>query len=95
MNMTTEFLLDEMKQRGAKYLVLCPFHKEKTPSMQLDLEDLEYFCYSCEAKGRLKNVKKVIAIDFVPNKPVVRLERPVIEMREPYMPFLEKLIDNL
>lgn len=34
---------------GADYIVLCPFHSEKTPSCRVHKN--RYYCFGCEAKG--------------------------------------------
>ncbi len=44
-----------LKKTGGRYLGLCPFHEEKTPSFTVF--DDRYFCFGCKASGD--------AIDFV------------------------------
>lgn len=40
------------------YMMNCPFHEEKTPSFLIYRNDFRYFCFSCQAKGYLKNKEK-------------------------------------
>ena len=46
----------ELKQRGTRYVGLCPFHNEKTPSFYI-FSDQHFKCFGCGAHGD--------AIDFV------------------------------
>ena len=42
-----------LKRRGANYLGLCPFHKEKTPSFTVSADKQIYKCFSCNAAGNV------------------------------------------
>lgn len=42
-----------LKQRGSKYVGLCPFHSEKTPSFTVDADKQLYHCFGCGAGGDL------------------------------------------
>ncbi|MEW6368106.1 MAG: DNA primase [Acidobacteriota bacterium] len=42
-----------LKKRGGKYLGLCPFHQEKTPSFTVDAERKLYYCFGCHRGGDL------------------------------------------
>jgi len=42
-----------MKQRGADYFCLCPFHEEKTPSCSVSEEKQYFHCFGCETGGDL------------------------------------------
>ncbi len=46
-----------LSQRGRRWIGLCPFHEEKTPSFSVDPERGLYYCFGCHAGGDL--------IDFV------------------------------
>ena len=41
----------ELKKRGARWLGLCPFHAEKTPSFSVSIEKGLYYCFGCHAGG--------------------------------------------
>jgi len=40
-----------LKRRGNRWLGLCPFHQEKTPSFSVDAERGLYYCFGCHAGG--------------------------------------------
>lgn len=46
-----------LAQRGRRWIGLCPFHEEKTPSFSVDPERGLYYCFGCHAGGDV--------IDFV------------------------------
>lgn len=41
----------KVERRGQRFVALCPFHKEKTPSLSLDPERKLYYCFGCGAGG--------------------------------------------
>jgi DNA primase len=41
----------ELRQRGARYTGLCPFHDERTPSFSVDPTEKLYYCFGCQAGG--------------------------------------------
>ncbi|MED1664253.1 DNA primase [Brevibacillus laterosporus] len=41
----------QLKKRGRAYLGLCPFHSEKTPSFNVNVERQFYHCFGCHAGG--------------------------------------------
>ncbi|NSW88454.1 DNA primase [bacterium] len=43
----------ECKKSGSGYKVLCPFHDDKTPSMQVSDDKGLYHCFVCKAGGNL------------------------------------------
>lgn len=40
-----------LQKRGKRYIGLCPFHKEKTPSFSIDPSAGLYYCFGCGAGG--------------------------------------------
>lgn len=56
-----------LKKVGRRFLGLCPFHSEKTPSFNVDPERRFFYCFGCKAAGN--------AIDFV-------MKRDRVEFRE-------------
>ncbi|MBE7014190.1 MAG: DNA primase [Ruminococcaceae bacterium] len=56
----------DLKQSGNRFLGLCPFHKEKTPSFFVNKEDQLYYCFGCHEGGNIINfVEKVNNLDFI------------------------------
>ncbi len=43
----------QLKKQGNRYLGLCPFHNEKTPSFTVDPERQLFYCFGCQAGGNL------------------------------------------
>lgn len=42
-----------LKKQGAKYVALCPFHNEKTPSFHVFPGEEHYHCFGCGAHGNV------------------------------------------
>lgn len=40
-----------LRRSGNKHIGLCPFHREKTPSFQVDAENQLYYCFGCATGG--------------------------------------------
>ena len=54
-----------LKRRGANYLGLCPFHKEKTPSFTVSKDKQIYKCFGCGQGGNVIHfVSKLENLDF-------------------------------
>jgi DNA primase len=41
----------DLRRSGARYLGLCPFHEERTPSFSVDPSANLYYCFGCQAGG--------------------------------------------
>ena len=70
-----------LKKVGRRWVGLCPFHAEKTPSFYVNAEEGLYMCFGCQAKGDVITfVREVDHLDFV--EAVERLaSRAGIELR--------------
>lgn len=42
-----------LQKRGDKYVGLCPFHTEKTPSFNVDVEKRLFYCFGCGVGGNV------------------------------------------
>jgi DNA primase len=40
-----------LKKVGQRYVGLCPFHAEKTPSFSINAQEGLFYCFGCQAKG--------------------------------------------
>ena len=55
-----------LKRQGRRWVGLCPFHGEKTPSFSVNAEEGFYYCFGCHAKGdAISFVRAVEHLDFV------------------------------
>ncbi len=71
-----------LKKQGQRYIGLCPFHNEKSPSFSVDPAQNLYYCFGCRRGGDVfKFVQEVEGAGFLDS---VRLlaDRAGIEIRE-------------
>src|SRR6476646_6911003 len=55
-----------LKRAGANFSALCPFHKEKTPSFNVNPQRQIFYCFGCHKGGDVfAFVKEYESIDFV------------------------------
>ncbi len=55
-----------LKRQGQRWVGLCPFHGEKTPSFSVNAEAGLYYCFGCQEKGdAISFVRAVEHLDFV------------------------------
>jgi DNA primase len=57
----------ELRRTGAnRYVGLCPFHDERTPSFQVVPDEKRYYCFGCQASGdAFTYVMETEGVDFV------------------------------
>jgi DNA primase len=54
-----------LRRVGRRWVGLCPFHAEKTPSFSVNGEEGLYYCFGCQAKGDVITfVREVEHLDF-------------------------------
>ena len=55
----------DLRRVGARWVGLCPFHEERTPSFSVSAEHKVYYCFGCEASGdAIGFVREAEALDF-------------------------------
>ncbi len=55
-----------LRQQGRRWVGLCPFHSEKTPSFSVNAQEGFYYCFGCQAKGdAITFVRATEHLDFV------------------------------
>jgi DNA primase len=55
-----------LRKQGARWVGLCPFHAEKSPSFSVNAELGFYYCFGCQAKGDVITfVREAQHLDFV------------------------------
>jgi DNA primase len=55
-----------LRKTGRRWVGLCPFHPEKSPSFSLNAEEGLYYCFGCQAKGDVITfVREIEHLDFV------------------------------
>jgi DNA primase len=55
-----------LRRVGRRWVGLCPFHAEKSPSFTVNAEEGLYYCFGCQAKGDVITfVREVEHLDFV------------------------------
>ncbi len=71
-----------LRRSGNRHVGLCPFHKEKTPSFQVDADNQLYYCFGCQTGGDVLsfvmkhgNLSFVDAVDYLANKYNIELPR--------------------
>jgi DNA primase len=47
----------QLEHQGKKYVGLCPFHQEKTPSFTVDPSAQTFCCLGCGAKGMQESLQ--------------------------------------
>ena len=55
----------DLRRVGSRWVGLCPFHDERTPSFSVNATDKLFYCFGCEAKGdAIGFVQQTEALDF-------------------------------
>ena len=55
-----------LKRQGTRWVGLCPFHQEKSPSFSVNAEAGLYYCFGCQRSGdAISFVRDVDHVDFV------------------------------
>jgi DNA primase len=71
----------DLRRVGSRWVGLCPFHDERTPSFSVNGEEKLYYCFGCEAKGdAITFVRDTEALDF-PEAVEFLAERHGVELK--------------
>lgn len=72
----------DLKQKGGRFMACCPFHKEKTPSFQIDSNQQLFYCFGCGEGGNVVTfVEKMYdmnfpeAMEFLADKANIQLKK--------------------
>src|SRR3954468_16614843 len=95
----------DLRRQGARFVGLCPFHEERTPSFSVDPQEKLYHCFGCGVGGdAIKFVEEkdglgfVEAVEMLADRFGVELERdqedPRAEARRARQRRLEQLLER-
>ncbi len=95
----------DLRRQGARWVGLCPFHEERTPSFSVDAQEKLYHCFGCGVGGDvIKFVEEKDglgfseAVELLADRYGVELEReqedPRAEARRQRRRRLEQLLDR-
>jgi DNA primase len=95
----------DLRRQGARWVGLCPFHEERTPSFSVDAQEKLYHCFGCGAGGdTIKFVEEkeglgfAEAVELLADRYGVELEReredPQAEARRQQRRRLGDLLDR-
>jgi DNA primase len=95
----------DLRRQGARWVGLCPFHEERTPSFSVDAQEKLYHCFGCGAGGdTIKFVEEkeglgfAEAVELLADRYGVELEReredPRAEARRQQRRRLGELLDR-
>jgi len=95
----------DLRRQGARWVGLCPFHEERTPSFSVDAQEKLYHCFGCGVGGdviKFVEEKEGLgfseAVEVLADRYGVELEReqedPRAEARRQHRRRLEQLLDR-
>jgi DNA primase len=95
----------DLRRQGARYVGLCPFHEERTPSFSVEPTEKLYHCFGCGVGGDVikfveekEGLSFTEAVELLADRYGVELEReqedPRAEARRQQRRRLEQLLDR-
>ena len=89
----------QLKRSGSRFMGLCPFHAERTPSFSVNAEDCLYHCFGCQESGdcfnfvqKTENLDFAEAVEFLAQRagiPITRTSSPQAMSRKPILEALQ------
>lgn len=56
----------QLRRSGARWVALCPFHQEKSPSFTVNEEENLFYCFGCQASGDIFTFyQRYYGVDFL------------------------------
>lgn len=72
----------QLKRSGSRFMGLCPFHSERTPSFSVNAEDCLYHCFGCQESGdcfnfvqKTENLEFAEAVEFLAQRAGITISR--------------------
>jgi DNA primase len=95
----------DLRRQGARYVGLCPFHEERTPSFSVEPQEKLYHCFGCGVGGDVikfieekEGLNFAEAVELLADRYGVELEReqedPRAEAKRQHRRRLEQLLDR-
>jgi DNA primase len=95
----------DLRRQGTRWVGLCPFHEERTPSFSVDAQEKLYHCFGCGVGGdTIKFIEEkeglgfAEAVELLADRYGVELERdqenPEVEARRKQQRRFEELLDR-
>ena len=88
----------QLKRSGSRFMGLCPFHAERTPSFSVNAEDCLYHCFGCQESGdcfnfvqKTENLDFAEAVEFLAQRAGINITRTSSPQAMSRKPMLEAL----
>lgn len=88
----------QLKRSGSRFMGLCPFHSERTPSFSVNAEDCLYHCFGCQESGdcfnfvqKTENLDFAEAVEFLAQRAGINITRTSSPQAMSRKPMLEAL----
>lgn len=88
----------QLKRSGSRFMGLCPFHSERTPSFSVNAEDCLYHCFGCQESGdcfnfvqKTENLEFAEAVEFLAQRAGITITRTISQQAMSRKPMLEAL----
>ena len=89
----------QLKRSGSRFMGLCPFHSERTPSFSVNAEDCLYHCFGCQESGdcfnfvqKTENLEFAESVEFLAQRAGISITRTSSPQAMSRQPMLEALL---